>query len=64
MTTQVHPGTVSAAGASWRNLVLPRIAGIEDGLLTLRENGAGQTYGHAAADGLTAEVEVRSPAFW
>jgi cyclopropane-fatty-acyl-phospholipid synthase len=64
MTTQVHPGTASPVGASWRGLVLPRIAGLTDGLLTLRENGSGTTFGHAAADGLAAEVEVRSPAFW
>ena len=64
MTTQVHPGTASPVGASWRNLVLPRLAGLEDGLLTLRENGSGTTFGRAAADGLAAEVEVRSPAFW
>jgi cyclopropane-fatty-acyl-phospholipid synthase len=64
MTTQVHPGTASPVGASWRGLVLPRIAGLTDGLLTLRENGSGTTFGHAAADGLAAEVEVKDPAFW
>jgi cyclopropane-fatty-acyl-phospholipid synthase len=64
MTTQVHPGTASPIGASWRGLVLPRIAGLTDGLLTLRENGSGTTFGHAAADGLAAEVEVKDPAFW
>jgi cyclopropane-fatty-acyl-phospholipid synthase len=64
MTAQVHPGTAAATGASWRGLVLPRIAGIRDGLLTLRENGTGSTFGHAAPDGLSAEVEVRHPAFW
>jgi cyclopropane-fatty-acyl-phospholipid synthase len=64
MTTQVHPATAAPLGASWRGLVLPRIAGLTDGLLTLRENGSGTTFGHAAADGLAAEVEVRSPAFW
>jgi len=64
MTTQVHPGTASTAGATWRNFVLPRVAGIREGLLTLRENGTGTTFGHATADGLSAEVEVRNPAFW
>jgi cyclopropane-fatty-acyl-phospholipid synthase len=64
MTTQVHPGTASPVGASWRGLVLPRIAGLTEGLLTVRENGSGTTFGHAAADGLAAEVEVRNPAFW
>jgi cyclopropane-fatty-acyl-phospholipid synthase len=64
MTTQVHPGTASPVGASWRGLVLPRIAGLTEGLLTLRENGSGTTFGHAAADGLAAEVEVKDPAFW
>jgi cyclopropane-fatty-acyl-phospholipid synthase len=64
MTTQVHPGTASPVGASWRGLVLPRIAGLTDGLLTIRENGSGTSFGHAAADGLAAEVEVKDPAFW
>jgi cyclopropane-fatty-acyl-phospholipid synthase len=64
VTTQVHPATASPAGASWRGLVLPRLAGLADGLLTLRENGARITFGHSAPDGLAAEVEVRSPAFW
>ena len=64
MTAQVHPATASPVGASWRNLVLPRLAGLEDGLLTLRENGTGTTFGHAAADGLSAEVEVKAPSFW
>jgi cyclopropane-fatty-acyl-phospholipid synthase len=44
--------------------VLPRIAGLTDGLLTVRENGSGTTFGHATADGLAAEVEVKDPAFW
>jgi cyclopropane-fatty-acyl-phospholipid synthase len=64
MTTQVHPGTASTAGASWRSLVLPRLSGLREGLLTLRENGTGTTFGHAAADGLSAEVDVKDPAFW
>ena len=64
MTTQVHPATASPAGVSWRSLVLPRLAGLTSGLLTLREDGSGTTFGRAAADGLAAEVEVRNPAFW
>lgn len=64
MTTQVHPATASPAGVSWRSLVLPRLAGLTSGLLTVRENGSGTTFGRAAADGLSAEVEVRNPAFW
>lgn len=64
MTTQVQHGTASPVGTSWRSLVLPRLTGLTNGLLTLRENGAGTTFGQAAADGLTAEVEVKSPAFW
>jgi len=64
MTTQVHPATASPAGVSWRSLVLPRLAGLTSGLLTVRENGWGTTFGRAAADGLSAEVEVRNPAFW
>ncbi len=64
MTTQVHHGTASPVGTSWRSLVLPRLGGLTNGLLTLRENGAGTTFGQAAADGLAAEVEVKSPAFW
>ena len=64
MTTQVHPATASPAGVSWRSLVLPRLAGLTSGLLTVRENGWGTTFGRAAADGLSAEVVVRNPAFW
>jgi cyclopropane-fatty-acyl-phospholipid synthase len=64
MTTQVHPATASPIGVSWRSLVLPRLAGLTSGLLTLRENGSGTMFGRAAADGLAAEVEVKSPAFW
>jgi cyclopropane-fatty-acyl-phospholipid synthase len=69
MTTQVHPGTASPAALvrrdlSWRGLVLPRLAGLSGGLLTVREHGAGATFGHAGPDGLAAEVEVRDPAFW
>jgi len=64
MTTQVHPATASPVGVSWRNLVLPRLAGLTSGLLTLRENGSGTTFGRVAPDGLAAEVEVKSPAFW
>jgi len=64
MTTRVHHGTASPVGTSWRSLVLPRLGGLTNGLLTLREDGAGTTFGQAAADGLSAEVEVKSPAFW
>jgi cyclopropane-fatty-acyl-phospholipid synthase len=64
MTTQVHPATASPIGFSWRSLVLPRLAGLTSGLLTLRENGSGTTFGRAAADGLAAEVAVKNPAFW
>lgn len=64
MTTQVHPATASPIGFSWRNLVLPRLAGLTSGLLTLRENGSSTVFGRAAADGLSAEVEVKNPAFW
>jgi cyclopropane-fatty-acyl-phospholipid synthase len=64
MTTQVHPATTSTFGPSWRGLVLPRLAGLTGGLLTVREQGVGTTFGHASPDGLSAELEVRDPAFW
>jgi cyclopropane-fatty-acyl-phospholipid synthase len=64
MTTQVHAGTAPPSGLSFRGLVLPRLSGITDGQLTLREGGASSTYGAPSADGLSAEVVVRHPAFW
>jgi len=64
MTTDVHRRAASPVSVSWRGLVLPRLANLTDGLLTLRENGSESTFGRPAADGLTAAVEVKSPAFW
>ena len=64
MTTQVHAGSASLSPLSFRGLVLPRLAGLSDGQLTLREGGAATTFGNPARDGLAAEVVVRNPAFW
>ena len=64
MTTQVQAGTAPTTGLSFRGLVLPRLSGLSDGQLTLREGGASTTFGSPAADGLAAEVVVRHPAFW
>ena len=64
MTTQVHAGTAPPFGLSFRGLVLSRLAVLADGQLTLREGGASSTFGSPAADGLSAEVVVRHPAFW
>ena len=64
MTSQVHAGTAPPSGLSFRALVLPRLSGLTDGQLTLREGGASTTFGSPAADGLSAEVVVRHPAFW
>lgn len=64
MTTQAHAGTAPPSGLSFRGLVLPRLAVLADGQLTLREGGASNTFGSPAADGLSAEVVVRHPAFW
>jgi len=64
MTSQVQAGTAPPTGLSFRGLVLPRLAGLSDGQLTLREGGASTTFGSPARDGLSAEVLVRHPAFW
>jgi cyclopropane-fatty-acyl-phospholipid synthase len=64
MTSQVQAGTAPATGLSFRGLVLPRLAGLGDGQLTLREGGASTSFGSPARDGLSAEVVVRHPAFW
>ena len=64
MTTQVHAGTAPPSGLSFRGLVLPRLAVLAEGQLTLREGGTSNTFGSPAADGLSAEVVVRHPAFW
>lgn len=64
MTSQVHAGTAPPSVLSFRGLVLPRLSGIAEGQLTLREGGASTTFGSPAADGLSAEVVVRHPAFW
>jgi cyclopropane-fatty-acyl-phospholipid synthase len=64
MTSQVQAGTAPPSGLSFRGLVLPRLAGLSDGQLTLREGGASTTFGGPARDGLSAEVVVRHPAFW
>ncbi len=64
MTTQVQAGTAPLAGLSFRGLVLPRLSGLADGQLTLREGGASSTLGRPARDGLCAEVVVRHPGFW
>ena len=63
MTSQVQAGTAPPAGLSFRSLVLPRLAGLADGQLTLREGGTSSTFGSPAADGLSAEVVMRHPAF-
>ena len=64
MTSQVQAGTAPPSGLSFRGLVLPRLSGLTDGQLTLREGGARTTFGSPARDGLSAEVVVRHPAFW
>jgi cyclopropane-fatty-acyl-phospholipid synthase len=64
MTTQAQAGTAPPAGFSFRGLVLPRLSGLSDGQLTLREGGASNTFGRPARDGLCAEVVVRQPGFW
>ena len=64
MTTQVHADVAPTSGLSFRSLVLPRLAGIAEGQLTLREGGASSVHGTPARDGLAAEVVVRHPAFW
>ncbi len=64
MTSQAQAGTAPPSGLSFRALVLPRLSGLTDGQLTLREGGASTTFGSPAADGLSAEVVVRHPAFW
>jgi cyclopropane-fatty-acyl-phospholipid synthase len=64
MTTQAHAGTAPPSGLSFRGLVLPRLAVLADGQLTLREGGTSNTFGNPAADGLSAEVVVHHPAFW
>ena len=64
MTSQVQAGTAPPSGLSFRGLVLPRLSGLADGQLTLREGGASTTFGSPARDGLSAEVVVRHPAFW
>lgn len=64
MTTHVDADVAPASGLSFRNLVLPRLSGIAEGRLTLREGGASSVHGVPARDGLSAEVVVRSPAFW
>jgi cyclopropane-fatty-acyl-phospholipid synthase len=64
MTSQVQAGTAPPSGLSFRALVLPRLSGLADGQLTLREGGASTTFGSPARDGLSAEVVVRHPAFW
>ena len=64
MTSQVQAGTAPPSGLSFRGLVLPRLSGLGDGQLTLREGGASTTFGSPARDGLSAEVVVRHPAFW
>ncbi len=64
MTSHVQAGTAPQTGLSFRSLVLPRLAGLADGQLTLREGGTSSTFGSPAADGLSAEVVVRHPAFW
>jgi cyclopropane-fatty-acyl-phospholipid synthase len=64
MTTQARAGTAPASVISFRGLVLPRLSGLADGQLTLREGGASTTFGTPARDGLSAEVLVRHPAFW
>jgi cyclopropane-fatty-acyl-phospholipid synthase len=63
VTSQVRP-VVPALAAPWRSLVQPRLAGIREGLLTLREQGAGTTFGRPAPDGLAAQVEVKHARFW
>ena len=64
MTSQVQAGTAPPSGLSFRGLVLPRLSGLGDGQLTLREGGASTTFGSPSRDGLSAEVVVRHPAFW
>ena len=64
MTSQAQAGTAPPSGLSFRGLVLPRLSGLTDGQLTLREGGARTTFGSPARDGLSAEVVVRHPAFW
>jgi cyclopropane-fatty-acyl-phospholipid synthase len=64
MTTRAQAAIAPPAPLSFRGLVLPRLAGLSDGQLTLREGGAASTFGNPAADGLAAEVVVRDPAFW
>jgi cyclopropane-fatty-acyl-phospholipid synthase len=64
MTSQVQAGTAPPSGLSFRGLVLPRLSGLGEGQLTLREGSASTTFGSPARDGLSAEVVVRHPAFW
>jgi cyclopropane-fatty-acyl-phospholipid synthase len=64
MTTEAQAGTAPPAGLSFRGLVLPRLSGLAEGQLTLREGGASSTFGRPARDGLCAEVVVRHPGFW
>jgi cyclopropane-fatty-acyl-phospholipid synthase len=64
MNAGTQHATAVAPGPSWRALVVPRLARLGEGLLTLREGGTATTFGRQAQDGLSAEVEVRDPAFW
>ncbi len=64
MTTQAHLATVPATPLSFRSFVLPRLAGLTGGILTVREGSASTTFGAPAPDGLAAEVVVRDPSFW
>ena len=64
MTTQARTTSAPTTFLPFRGLVLPRLAGLEDGQLTLREGGASNTFGNPSPDGLAAEVIVRDPAFW
>ena len=47
-----------------RKLFETLLLGLEGGRLTLAENGRLSTYGHEAADGLEAMIEVHSPKFY
>ncbi len=64
MTSHAQAGTAPASGLSFRSLVLPRLSGLVDGQLTLREGGTSTTFGAPARDGLSAEVVVHHPGFW
>lgn len=64
MTAPSQAAHLPAAATSWRSLVHGRLAGLAEGVLTVREAGSSADFGRTSPDGLHGTVEVLHPRFW